>query len=347
MRRGDLQHAGTKLNIDVVIRHDRQVRLILHRQRSHCVLADQLAVARILRVHRNGRVSRDGLRSGGGNLQPGIRLFHHLYLEIKELAVLLFHDDLLIRECGQRFRTPIHHALTAIDETLLVQIHKHALHASRVFLIHRKAQTRPVTTRAELFQLLDDDAAVLLFPFPDVLEQLLATEIIAMPHGTFLDQLTLHHALRGNARVIRARQPQHFLAVHARFAGEDILNGVIEHVPHVQHAGDVGRRDDNGKRRPLFRYTLGIRGETIVLFPERIPLVLHRLRFVSLGNLRHDYFFNNRNSMLSSSACRLASMMFSFTPTVYQRSLPSVDSMSTRVLAAVPEAREEFKIRTL
>ena len=40
--------------------------------------------------------------------------------------------------------------------------------------------------------------------------------------------------------------------------------------------------------------------------------------------------------MLSASACKLASMMFSLTPTVPHSRLPSVDVMSTRVLAAVP-----------
>ena len=38
-------------------------------------------------------------------------------------------------------------------------------------------------------------------------------------------------------------------------------------------------------------------------------------------------------------------MMFSFTPTVPHSSLPSVDSMSTRVVAPVPAA--ESRMRTL
>ena len=116
-------------------------------------------------------------------------------------------------------------------------------------------------------------------------------------------------------------------------------------MPHVQHSRDIRRRDDNRIRRPRLTHARGVGRETFVFLPERIPFRLNRLRFVSLGNLRHDYFFNNRNSMLSSSACKLASMMFSFTPTVYQRSLPSVDSISTRVLAAVPVVL--LRMRTL
>ena len=45
---------------------------------------------------------------------------------------------------------------------------------------------------------------------------------------------------------------------------------------------------------------------------------------------------SNPYSRLSTSACRLASMMFSLTPIVVQVDVPSLDSMSTRVRAAVP-----------
>ena len=45
--------------------------------------------------------------------------------------------------------------------------------------------------------------------------------------------------------------------------------------------------------------------------------------------------------MLSTSACRLASMMFSLTPTVPHSRWPSLDWMSTRVFAAVPVRRIE------
>ena len=150
VRGRDLQHAGAKLNIDVLIGHDRQMRLVLHRQRPNRVFADQMPITRILRVHRNGRVARDRLRPRGRNLQPRVRFLHHLHLEIKELAVLLFHNHLFIREGGQTFRAPVHHAFAAIDKAFLVEIHKHTLHTLRVFFIHRETQARPVAARTEL-----------------------------------------------------------------------------------------------------------------------------------------------------------------------------------------------------
>ena len=37
----------------------------------------------------------------------------------------------------------------------------------------------------------------------------------------------------------------HAYAIHARLAGEDILNCVVQYVSHVKHTGDVWWRDDN------------------------------------------------------------------------------------------------------
>ena len=61
--------------------------------------------------------------------------------------------------------------------------------------------------------------------------------------------------------------------------------------------------------------------------------------------LAANSFFTSPYSRLSTSACRLASMMFSLTPIVVQLRVPSLDSIRTRVRAAVPI--DESTIRTL
>ena len=48
----------------------------------------------------------------------------------------------------------------------------------------------------------------------------------------FFERL-LDDRLRGDAGVVGAGQPEDFLAVHARLAGEDVLDGVVEDVAHV------------------------------------------------------------------------------------------------------------------
>lgn len=55
--------------------------------------------------------------------------------------------------------------------------------------------------------------------------------------------------------------------------------------------------------------------------------------------------YKSAYSIESTSACKLASMIFSLTPTVPHSVLPSVDVISTRVRAAVPATPS--RIRTL
>ena len=85
---------------------------------------------------------------------------------------------------------------------------------------------------------------------PDAFEEFLAAEVVFGFALLFLQRLLDLH-LRGDAGVVGAGQPEDFLAVHARLAAEDVLDGVVEHVPHVEHAGDIRRRDDDGIRRAL------------------------------------------------------------------------------------------------
>ena len=57
-----------------------------------------------------------------------------------------------------------------------------------------------------------------------------------------------------------------------------------------------------------------------------------------------SHFFNSAYSIESTKACKLASMMFSLTPTVPHSRLPSVEVMRTRVLAAVPAINPDVGI---
>ena len=72
--------------------------------------------------------------------------------------------------------------------------------------------------------------------------------------------------------MIRTRHPAGVVARHACAAHKDVLNRVVEHVPHVEHAGDVGRRDDHRVWLALVRE--GAK-ETVVQ-PVLIPFPLDR-----------------------------------------------------------------------
>ena len=113
-------------------------------------------------------------------------------------------------------------------------------------LVHGEALARPVAGGAEPLQLIDDQAAGLFLPFPDAAHELVAAELAAV-RLLALHQLPLDHHLGGDAGMIGAGLPQHVAAAHALEADEHVLQRVVERVAHMQRAGHVRRRDDDGE----------------------------------------------------------------------------------------------------
>jgi hypothetical protein len=99
-------------------------------------------------------------------------------------------------------------------------------------------------------------------------------------------QLALHHDLGGDARMVGARHPHRVETSHPVVAGQAVHDGLVERVPHVQRAGDVGRRQLDGERGLALDRLAGAAGAGAAvasLFPQRAPAGLDRVRFEGLG----------------------------------------------------------------
>ena len=154
--------------------------------------------------------------------------------------------DLEVGDRGQQLGVPVHQALVLVDQPFLVERDEHLEHGLGQALVHGEALARPVAGGAEPLQLVEDHAAGFGLPLPDLVDELLAAEVAAVDLA--LHQLALDHHLRGDAGMVHARLPQHVLAAHALEADQDVLQRVVERMAHMQRAGDVGRRDDDGER---------------------------------------------------------------------------------------------------
>ena len=86
---------------------------------------------------------------------------------------------------------------------------------------------------------------------------------------------TLDHHLRGDTGMVRAGLPQGRIALHAVITNERIHDRVLERVPHVQAAGDIGWRNNNA-----VGVTVATGGEVSFLFPVFVPGLLNRVRIV-------------------------------------------------------------------
>jgi len=58
----------------------------------------------------------------------------------------------------------------------------------------------------------------------------------------FGGKFAFNHHLRGDARMVCARLPEHSFPAHTVIADKDILNGVINRMTHMQAARHIGRR---------------------------------------------------------------------------------------------------------
>ena len=155
----DLDDAGAELGIDRLVRHHP------HRDgaadgRDLEVTADVLRVARIVRMHGQAGVAELGLGPHGAERERTV-------LDVDELRVALLALDFQVGEHRLAARAPVHDAVVAIDQPLVVEPHEDLAHRPREPRVHREAQTRPVAGGAQLLELADDRAAGFLLPLPD------------------------------------------------------------------------------------------------------------------------------------------------------------------------------------
>ena len=102
----------------------------------------------------------------------------HVVAEVEEVALLLLVDYLNVGEGRLCLGVPVDHAQAAIDEALVVEVAEDAEHALAALVVHREGCAVPVARSTEAAQLLEDDAAVLVGPFPSVLQKLLARQVL-------------------------------------------------------------------------------------------------------------------------------------------------------------------------
>ena len=277
--RRNLNTAGAELHIDVLVTENRN--LAVH-DREDAGLADEVLVALVVRVDGNAGIAHKGLRTGGRNHQLA-RAVRQRIADVPQLARLGFVLNLSVGQRSRAVRAPVDDAVALVDEALVVQVYEYLADRLGAALVHGEALALPVTGRAELFQLADDAVAELVLPVPDTLQKLLAAEVIT-GLALLLAEVLLDLDLGCDAGVVGARHPQSLVALHALGTDQDILKGLVERMTHMELAGYVRRRDNDGIGF-LFRIDFGMEEAGVV--PEAVQLVLDRFRVVGLRQFAH------------------------------------------------------------
>ena len=279
MGRSDFQSARAEFYFYIFISDDRNGGGI---ERAHDVFPDEVGVPRILRVDGHSHVRHDGFRAGGGYMEGSGPVFQFVKNGV-ELAFLLSHDDFFIREGREGYRAPVDHAAAPVDESFLKEFNEDLSNGFGVFLIHREAFAIPVAGTTQLMELVDDDASVFFFPFPDFFQEGFSAQIVAAP-ARCLFEVFFHPYLRGDSGMVCSGQPEGFISFLARAAHQDVLDGVVQYMAQMQHSRDVGGRDDDRVGR-LFRSRVSL--ETTFFNPAGLPFFFHQGGIVCFGQIRH------------------------------------------------------------
>ncbi len=204
------------------------------------------------------------------------------------MAIDFFVEDFIVGDGGLQERVPVDEPLAAIDQAVLEHLEERMPDGLRADVIEREANASPVAAGSDRLELADDAFFVGVLPFPDAFDESLAADVVAgeplfFVHPAFDDRL------RGDAGMIGAGHPEGLESLHPLPAGDEILTGAVQGMPHVQRPRDVGERDHDRVRRlaPLFDRWLRIGIEVAMRLPIREPRRLGLLGIVLLGNFGH------------------------------------------------------------
>ncbi len=276
VRRRDLDGTRAERRIDqLAVGDDGDVTV---HQGDRDPLADQVLVALVLGMDGDGGVAEHGFRARGGKadeLRGGAGVGFDRITKRPKAAFDRFGERLVVGDGGLQLRVPIDEAFAAKDETVAEHLEELFAHRPGADRIEREAHARPIAATAELAQLTENARFVLILPLPNALHQRLASQIMACLFFLLEDE-AFDDRLGGDPGVVGARHVKCVEALHAPPADEHVLQGVVERVPHVQRAGDIGRRDDDGEWLPA----IGFAVEVTMLVPKREPLLLGFFRIV-------------------------------------------------------------------
>jgi hypothetical protein len=221
-------------------------------------------------AHGHAGVRKHRLRPDGGDRHLA-STFHRVGDEVQRVLVLL-PLDLEVGDGRAVVRAPVDDSRRAIDPTPVVELDEGGHHRAVVARVHREPETRPVHRRAHQPQLVEDRRADLLVPGVHARVECSAAQLFF--GGAFTGELLLDHVLGGDRRMVVAGQEQDLVAGHSLVTGQQVVDGCLQRVAHVQLAGDVRRWEAH---RELLLVARGVRGEKTVGLPARVPAGLDGL----------------------------------------------------------------------
>ena len=233
----------------------------------------------------NSGIAEHCFGTGGCNGNELVRALYGVS-DMPEAAFLFAILYLCVGKGGAAVGAPVDDAVAAVDKSLVIEVYKHLTNSARAALVHREALTRPVAGRAELFELIYNARAVLIFPVPYALEEFLSAEVVSCKSLVY-SEVFLNLDLGCNARMVGAGNPEGGIALHTLGSYKYILEGLVKRVSHMKLTGYV-RRGDNYREGRLFG--VGVGRKILFLAPLTVNSFLKVARVVIFSKLFSHFY---------------------------------------------------------
>ena len=283
--RCDLNTACSEFLINILIGNNRDLS-VCKRKLQH--LSYKVFISFILRVYSNCCIAEKCLRTSSRDLNETSFLTYDGIIDVPEKSVLILMHDLCIRNRGLAYRTPVDDPGAFVNIAFLIETDKYLLNSLGAAFIHGKALTLPVCRCSQLFQLIDDLSAVLLFPCPGMFHKFLTADLVLV--NTFLTKLLCYLNLCSDGCMVSSRLPESLIALHSFETDQDILHGLIQCMAHMQLSCYIGRRHYNCKR---FFVRINFCMKVPVVHPFFVQTILNTLWIISLCKFFAHVFLLN------------------------------------------------------
>ena len=131
-----------------------------------------------------------------------------------EMALDGFLENFIVTHRRLEEGIPVDQSLPSIDPLLCEQIKERLPDCRRAALVERESSSLPVAAAAHPFELSEDPGFILVFPSPNSIDQLFASQVMTR-FAFLLLQPAFHNGLGGDTRVISAGHPEGVVALHA------------------------------------------------------------------------------------------------------------------------------------
>ncbi len=223
---------------------------------------DQVLVAFVVGVDGHGGVAEHRLDTGGRDHDVRLVVVQGAVPQRDQLALDVLELHLDVGDRRLQHGRPVDETLGPVDQAVVVHALEDGLDGAGQPVVHGEPVAAPVDAVTDAAHLAADGATGLALPVPHLVDEQLAAEVFL--RLAVDGELLLDHGLRRDARVVHAGQPQHLVALHPLAAAQRVHQRVVERVTHVQAAGHVGRRQDDGIARLV---AVRVRAEVTGVYP--------------------------------------------------------------------------------